>query len=140
MISSYSRVCVLTWLVRLRHLHPQMTFAMQAQLEDIHIAMYPNIGKLYQPEDPDTISHPFASTQVNMGGVHVYSATSKVWSIVSGMSGGLIMNQVGVIAAMMEAPDEPTNDGPSYLAKSLNTTTFRKNRTYEVRTKLISTT
>ncbi|KAH6974130.1 carbon-nitrogen hydrolase [Ilyonectria sp. MPI-CAGE-AT-0026] len=114
------------------HLHAQMTFPMQAQLEDIHIAMYPNIKSPYEPEDPDKISHPFSSMAVNMAGVHIYSATAKVWSVVAGMDGGIIMNPVGVIQALLPPPTNETHHGPTYLAHSINTTTFRQNRTYEV--------
>lgn len=109
-----------------------MTFPMQAQLEDIHIAMYPNIKSPYEPEDPDKISHPFSSMAVNMAGVHIYSATAKVWSVVAGMDGGIIMNPVGVIQALLPPPTNETYDGPTYLAHSINTTTFRQSRTYEV--------
>ncbi|KAH7007281.1 hypothetical protein EDB80DRAFT_880786 [Ilyonectria destructans] len=114
------------------HLHAQMTFPMQAQLEDIHIAMYPNIKSPYEPEDPDKISHPFSSMAANMAGVHIYSATAKVWSVVAGMDGGIIMNPVGVIQALLPPPTNETYNGPTYFSHGINTTTFRQNRTYEV--------
>ncbi|KAF5601400.1 aliphatic nitrilase [Fusarium pseudoanthophilum] len=113
------------------HLHAQMFFPMQAQLEDIHIAMYPNIGDPWEIEDPAKITGPFASSRVNMAGVHVYSATAKVWSFVAGTGGSLVLNRFGAIQSFMAPPKKRAMGGPSYHAYSLNTTGFR-NRTYEV--------
>lgn len=105
---------------------------MQAQMEDIHIAMYPNVEDPYKVDDPAKVNSPFASPRVNMAGVHVYSATAKVWSFVAGMDGAMVVNPVGVIQSYLSPPLNRTTGGPIYHAHSLNTTAFRKGRTYEV--------
>lgn len=105
---------------------------MQAQLEDIHVAMYPEFFDPHMVDDPSRVLHPFSSMKVNMAGVHVYTATSKTWTVVAVNGGGLIMNPVGVIQSMMGPFPQGTYDAPTYHGFSVNTTTFRKDRTYEV--------
>lgn len=105
---------------------------MQAQLEDIHVAMYPEFFDPHMVDDPSRVLHPFSSMKVNMAGVHVYTATSKTWTVVAVNGGGLIMNPVGVIQSMMGPFPQGTYDAPTYHGLSVNTTTFRKDRTYEV--------
>lgn len=105
---------------------------MQAQLEDIHVAMYPGTSDPYEPENATEITHPFGAINFGLAGVRVYAATTKTWAVVAGIGGGIILNRVGVISTLLLPPATESYDTPTYASQSINTTTFRKNRTYEV--------
>lgn len=111
------------WLM-LRHFHPTMTFPMQAQMENIHIASAP-----YTPDLKDPNAQYWESLEVNSAAIRVYAVNSGAVTLWAGVGYSAVYSALGMETAEVFA-SVPFETQP-LLYDSINTTTFSKAR-YDV--------
>ncbi|KAK6200844.1 hypothetical protein LQW54_009427 [Pestalotiopsis sp. IQ-011] len=103
------------------HFHPTMTFVMQAQAENIHVAAFP-----YAPDfgvDPAA----WESAEVGAAAARAYSVNSGAYVIMPAVGTASIFGNDGSTLSIINATDSPD---VNYITATLNTTTF-SNATYD---------
>ncbi|KAF7526684.1 hypothetical protein G7054_g10688 [Neopestalotiopsis clavispora] len=104
------------------HFHPTMTFAMQAQMENIHVAAFP-----YAP-DFGTDPAAWESAEVGVAAARVYAVNSGAYVIMPMVGTAAIFAAGGGDMKIINATDAPDQ---RYITATLDTTTF-SNVTYDV--------
>lgn len=106
-----------------RHMHPQMTFAMQSQNENLHIAAFP-----ITPDFGADTS--LEGTENSMAGARYYAITGQTWTFMPSVGTAAVFSPNGTITAQIEA----TEDYPArpILYHSVNTTGFTDTPAYDV--------
>ncbi|KAI0151400.1 carbon-nitrogen hydrolase [Pestalotiopsis sp. NC0098] len=103
------------------HFHPTMTFVMQAQAENIHVAAFP-----YAPDfgvDPAA----WESAEVGAAAARAYAVNSGAYVIMPAVGTASIFGNDGSTLSIINATDSPE---VNYITATLNTTTF-SNATYD---------
>ncbi|ROW03881.1 hypothetical protein VPNG_07233 [Cytospora leucostoma] len=103
------------------HFHPTMTFVMQAQLENIHIAAFPYAA------DPDKATENWELAELSIAAARYYSVNINNWVVMPQVGTAAIFYQ-GRTIAYANASDT-TN--ATYITATVNTTAF-SNATYNV--------
>ncbi|KAH6651437.1 carbon-nitrogen hydrolase [Truncatella angustata] len=97
------------------HFHPTMTFVMQAQLENIHVAAFP-----YAPDfgvDPQA----WESAEVGAAAARAYAVSSGAYVIMPSIGTAAIFSNGGGTMSLINATDSPEIN---YITATINTTTF----------------
>lgn len=100
-----------------------MAFAMQSQIENLHIAAF--------PWTPDLgVSTSLESTENSMAGARYYAITGQTWTFMPAVGTAAVFSPNGTIVAQVEA----TEDYPArpILYHSVNTTGFSGTPSYDV--------
>lgn len=100
-----------------------MTFAMQSQNENLHIAAFP-----FTPDFGASTS--LESTENSMAGARYYAMTGETWTFMPSVGTAAVFSPNGTIVAQIEA----TEDYPArpILYHSVNTTGFSDTPAYDV--------
>lgn len=101
-----------------RHFHPSMTFAMQAQLEDLHIASFP-----YMPSANDPSALSWESLEVNSAAARTYAVNSGAVTLFAAVGYSAVYDGEGVEIAVVEA--DVDFDAQPLLYASINATAFK---------------
>lgn len=96
-----------------------MTFAMQAQLESVHIGSWP-----YTPNYNNSDALYWESAEVNMAAASLYAANSGAWTLVPSVGRAAVFSPLGFEVNHIDA-DASFNFEPM-LYHSINTTAFSK--------------
>ncbi|THX17460.1 aliphatic nitrilase-like protein [Aureobasidium pullulans] len=99
------------------HFHPTMTFNMQVQREDVHIAAFP-----YMPDYNESQALYWESVKVNEAAARTYAVNSGAYTLFASVGYSSIMDGTGVTVAKIEA-SVPFDQTPILYA-SINTTAF----------------
>ncbi|ROV91217.1 hypothetical protein VMCG_09335 [Cytospora schulzeri] len=97
------------------HFHPTMTFAMQAQMENIHIAAFP-----YAPDsgvDPAA----WESAEVGLAAARTYAVSSGAYVIMPSIGSAAIFGNDGSTLSLINATASPETP---YITATINTTEF----------------
>ena len=101
-----------------------MTFPMQAQMEDIHIAAAP-----YTPDAKDADAQYWESLEVNSAAIRTYAINSGAVTLWAGVGYSAVYSAEGL--EMAEIPAAVPYDEQPLLYSSINTTSF-SNSTYDI--------
>ncbi|KAG9562598.1 aliphatic nitrilase-like protein, partial [Aureobasidium melanogenum] len=99
------------------HFHPSMTFTMQSQLENIHIAAAP-----YTPDLDDPDAQYWETLEVNSAAVRTYAVNSGAVTLWAGVGYSAVYSAHGLETA--EAKAAVSFDEQPMLYDSINTTGF----------------
>lgn len=120
--TAYGRVGLLEcW----EHFHPSMTFPMQAQLEDIHIASWP-----YTPDLNDSSALYWESLEVNGAAARLYAVNSGAVLLMASVGYSAVLNSEGIVETEILA-SAPYDQQPILYA-SVNISTFENSPMYNV--------
>ncbi|KAH6694841.1 aliphatic nitrilase-like protein [Leptodontidium sp. MPI-SDFR-AT-0119] len=101
------------------HFHPSMTFPMQAQMENIHIASAP-----YTPDAKDPDAEYWETLEVNAAAIRTYAVNSGAVTLWAGVGYSAVYSGLGLEMAEVLAA-VPYDEQPM-LYSSINTTSFNK--------------
>jgi hypothetical protein len=104
-------------------MHPPMTFAMQSQNENLHIAAFP-----FTPDFGADTS--LESTENSMTGARYYAITGQTWTFMPSVGTAAVFSPNGTIVAQIEATEE--YPARPILYYSVNTTGFSSTPAYNV--------
>ncbi|KAL3421938.1 hypothetical protein PVAG01_06094 [Phlyctema vagabunda] len=107
------------------HFHPSMTFIMQAQLENLHIAAAP-----YTPDLKDPDAEYWETLEVNSAAIRTYAVNSGAVTLWAGVGYSAVYSKNGLEQAEVLAA-VPYDKQPM-LYSSINTTTFTSDYTYDI--------
>lgn len=100
-----------------------MTFAMQSQKENLHIAAF--------PWTPDFgVSTSLESTENSMAGARYYAITGQTWTFMPSVGTAAVFSPNGTIVAQIEATEE--YPARPIIYHSVNTTGFSDAPSYDV--------
>ncbi|GME64417.1 Aliphatic nitrilase [Neofusicoccum parvum] len=106
------------------HFHPSMTFPMQAQLEDLHVASFP-----YMPGPADPAALSWESVEVNSAAARTYAVNSGAVTLFAAVGYSAVYDGTGVEVAAVAA-DVDFDEQPMLYA-SVNASAFRR-QSYDV--------
>lgn len=106
------------------HFHPSMTFNMQAQAENIHVATYP-----YNPDYNDSNALYWETLEVNGAATRLYAVNSGAIALMTSIGYSAVLSGEGLVTAEVKA-SVPYDEQPILYA-SINTTAF-SNVSYNV--------
>lgn len=106
------------------HFHPSMTFNMQAQAENIHVAAYP-----YNPDYNDSNALYWETLEVNGAATRLYAVNSGAITLMTSIGYSAVLSGEGLVTAEVKA-SVPYDEQPMLYA-SINTTAF-SNVSYNV--------
>ncbi|KAM0747116.1 aliphatic nitrilase-like protein [Meredithblackwellia eburnea MCA 4105] len=104
------------------HFHPAMTFAVQAQTEDIHIGAWP-----YNPDPTDSAALFWEKAETNDAAARVYAINSGAITVAPAINHGSILSGIG--AALVTADSNLSYVQHPIIYTSVNGSTFN-NVTY----------
>ncbi|KAF4972516.1 hypothetical protein FSARC_940 [Fusarium sarcochroum] len=105
------------------HMHPTMTFAMQAQNENLHIASFP-----WAP-DLGAMSG-YESTENSITGARYYAITGGAYVFMPAVGTAAVIHPNGTTLAQVDASDCPL--AKPILYHSVNTSTFAGTKSYNL--------
>ncbi|OMP88072.1 Nitrilase, arylacetone-specific [Diplodia seriata] len=101
------------------HFHPSMTFPMQAQLEDVHIASFP-----YMPDANDATAQYWEALEVNAAAARTYAVNAGAVTLFAAVGHAAVYDGTGIEVASIEQSVD--YDERPILYASVNATAFRR--------------